>query len=115
MAAIVIRLDPSKLQNPDADLRYEIPGVLARRSAGLLKDNGYDYESDGDVMQIYLLTPDLARAVPEVVSFLEQESILGNRLADGAQVGINESNAATVNKFKIVYPPDQSGEIEAPG
>ncbi len=43
MRMIVIRLDPQLLSNPDADLRYRIPELLAQRSEGAITDDGYDY------------------------------------------------------------------------
>src|ERR1700752_2821965 len=112
MAGIGIRLEPGKLANPDTDLRYDIPDLLVERSGGLLDDNGYDYESPGDAMQIYLKTADLAAALPHVIALLEQEPLHGNRLADGAQVGVSESAETVVRKFRIVYPAGTSGEIE---
>ena len=41
MASIVIRLDPEKLTNPDADLRYEIPDHPAKSPAqdGTISDS----------------------------------------------------------------------------
>lgn len=114
MASIVIRLDPAKLENPDADLRYEIPDRLARRSGGLIRDDGYDYESNEDVMQIYLKTADLALALPQVVAFLETERLHGNQLALAAQVGISESDASAAAEFRVVFPPGASGVILPP-
>ena len=32
MATVVIRLDPQLLDNPDADLRYRLPAILAELS-----------------------------------------------------------------------------------
>ena len=115
MALIVIRLLPAKLANPDLDLRYLIPDQLAVRSGGLLRDNGYDYELPGDAMQIYLLTLDLEAALPHVIELLEEENgLMGNRLADGAEVGINESNEFEVAWFVKVYPAGEGGTIEVP-
>jgi hypothetical protein len=114
MPSIVIRLDPVKLDNPDADLRYEIPDLLSQGSGGLINDDGYDYEPGGNAMQIYLKTADLAGAVQQVVRFLETEHPHGNDLAPAAQVGISESEASDVTEFKIVYPPAASGVIVIP-
>jgi hypothetical protein len=43
MTKLVVRLDPRRLDNPDADIRYLIPDMLAERSAGVISDDGYDY------------------------------------------------------------------------
>ena len=114
MPSIVIRLEPEKLLNADLDLRYEIPDLLAERSGGLIKDDGYEYEARGNAMQIYLRTPDLESAVPQVVAFLETEHLHGNRLADAAQVGISEADASVTKEFRVVYPPGTTGFIQPP-
>jgi hypothetical protein len=114
MSSIVIRLDPTKLDNPDADLRYEIPDLLSERSGGLMNDDGYDYEPEGHAMQIYLKVSEIAGAVEQVVQFLETEHPHGNDLAPAAQVGVSESEPADVTEFRIVYPPGTSGVIVIP-
>ncbi|HXU81283.1 MAG TPA: hypothetical protein VN914_07790 [Polyangia bacterium] len=108
---MVLRLDPEKLDNPDLDLRYEIPDLLAERSAGLIMDDGYDYEPNGNVMQIYLRTPDLNSALTQVIAFLENEHLHGNHLGDAAQIGISESDASATREFRVVYPAGASGVI----
>ena len=40
MQTIVIVLNPGKLENPDLDLRYQIPDRIEELSGGLIKDNG---------------------------------------------------------------------------
>ena len=111
MPSIVIRLDPSRLQDPDLDLRYEIPDLLVTRSGGLIKDDGYDYEPEGNALRIYLRTPDLNSAVRQVITFLEKEHLHGNHLADAAQVGISEAAASARQEYRVVYPPKTSGSI----
>jgi hypothetical protein len=111
MPSIMIRLDPSRLHDPDLDLRYEIPDLLVTRSAGLIKDDGYDYEPEGNALRIYLRTSDLNSAVPQVITFLEKEHLHGNHLADAAQVGISEAAASATKEYRMVYPPEISGSI----
>ena len=43
MQTIIILLDPSKLVNPDLDLRYKIPDCIEEVTDGRIQDNGYDY------------------------------------------------------------------------
>ncbi len=114
MPVIVIRLDPGKLANPDADLRYEIPDLLIARSDGVLEDNGYDYESEGDAMQIYLRATDLDVGLALVIQLLEEEPLHGNRLAAGASVGVSDTTDPTASRFRVVYPPGVTGVIETP-
>jgi hypothetical protein len=80
--SIVLRLDPSKLDNPDLDLRHVIPDLLSERSNGAIRDNGYDYEGEGNrpILALYLLADDLDAALAIVRAFLATESVLGNQL-----------------------------------
>ncbi|HMA92782.1 MAG TPA: hypothetical protein VKP30_08855 [Polyangiaceae bacterium] len=114
MPSIVIRLDPERLQNPDLDLRYMIPDQLAARSSGLIADDGYDYEPENNVMQIYLRTTNLEFAVPLVVEMLETECVLGNILATSAQIGISDAEAVNTNEFRVIYPNHATGVIVPP-
>ena len=56
-----ITLDPTKLSNPDADLRYLIPDKVSAISDGKISDNGYDYDEE-DRMIICLASTDLSEA-----------------------------------------------------
>ena len=57
-----ITLDPAKLSNPDADLRYLIPDKVSTISDGKISDNGYDYDEE-DRMIICLTSTDLSEAL----------------------------------------------------
>ncbi len=56
MARIVIRLDSQKLDNPDADIRYLLPRLLAERSGGAISDDGYDYVGPDSQLILFLKT-----------------------------------------------------------
>lgn len=56
-----ITLDPTKLSNPDADLRYLIPDKVSAISGRKISDNGYDYDEE-DRMIICLASTDLSEA-----------------------------------------------------
>ena len=114
MPSIVIRLDPGKLANPDADLRYEVPDLLAARSDGVLADDGYDYETDGDAMQIYLRTADIERGLAMVIEFVEAERLHGNDLTAAVTVGISDEPGPVATAFRIVYPRGIVGTIVVP-
>jgi hypothetical protein len=51
MTNLIVRLDPRLLDNPDANIRYVLPELLAERSGGLICDAGHDYvgESAGHI------------------------------------------------------------------
>jgi hypothetical protein len=49
-----VRLNPGQLSNPDADLRYAIPDLMAEKY-GTISDGGFDYgEGDAPLMFIFL-------------------------------------------------------------
>ena len=56
---VTLTLDPSKLSNPDADLRYTIPELAEKVSNNKMKDNGFDYD-DEDNMVIFISYESLA-------------------------------------------------------
>ncbi|CAA0113513.1 Uncharacterised protein [BD1-7 clade bacterium] len=55
---ITLTLTPGKLSNPDADLRYTIPEMVEKLSNNKMKDNGFDYD-DEDNMVIFLSSESL--------------------------------------------------------
>ena len=49
MQTIIIVLDPTKMENPDHDIRYILPERIEEITKGLVKDNGYDYLPDNSM------------------------------------------------------------------
>lgn len=80
MPTITIRISPRALDNPDADIRYELPDLVVERSEGRMRSDGYDYEDD-DVLAIFLATDDLDWAEPFVRQILDAATVLGNQLS----------------------------------
>ena len=55
MAYILIKLNPKKLSNPDANLRHFVPEIIEELTNGEIINSGYDYLCDeNDTMVIYL-------------------------------------------------------------
>lgn len=104
MGHIAIKLDPSKLPNPDADIRYRIPDLVAHYTNSRVIDNGYDYD-DEDIMTVFLRCPSPADDVKIVLNILRQHQVCDNALLDTAVVGISDGPAI----FQIVHPPNQDG------
>ncbi|WML33320.1 hypothetical protein [Clostridium sp. OS1-26] len=74
MGSIAIKLDPSKMDNPDLDLRYIIPDKSEELTKGAVKDDGYDYSSDGtNSIIIFLSSEDPKKYVNEVLDILRNE------------------------------------------
>jgi hypothetical protein len=113
MPTILVRLEPSRLRDPDSDLRYEIPDLLKERSLGAIIDAGYDYEADTQAMQIFLRTSDVDAALVQVIALLEHEPLHGNELASAAQVGVSPDEPGASRDFRIVYPTNLAGTIRA--
>lgn len=79
MPGVSLVLDPSKLTNPDLDLRYLLPKLLAERTGGAVEDDGYDYDDEGRLV-IYVTVDDVDRWLPSITAVLEGETLLGNDL-----------------------------------
>ena len=84
MATIILQLDPSRLANPNVDIRYLLPDLLVERTGGRLVDDAYDYVGDDDspCMLLILRTDDPAGVVPRVIEVLKSERVLDNDLSD---------------------------------
>jgi hypothetical protein len=108
MYSIVIKLDPEKLVNPDLDLRYVLPDLLAEKSGNLIRDDGYDYGKKTEHMLVYLTTEDLEKALPIVIDTIENDVVLDNSLKDAVIVAAGE-----VDNYTIVYPPGLEQPFDA--
>ena len=88
MGAITLKLDPLRLTNPDLDLRYLLPDLLAQESEGLLRVDGYDYETGSDIMLIYFTTDDVRRAAAFIADFAGRTQVLDNDLKPAMEIVI---------------------------
>lgn len=105
MATLVIRIDPEALEDPDLDIRYEIPDLLEQRSGGLLTDRGYTHDWDTDALLLFLATNDIASALPHVIALLENDRLHGNDLAKASLIGTSPRELEDVEELAVVYPP----------
>ncbi len=101
MANIVLKLKPDDLENPDLDIRYKLPDLIAKKSGELIRDDGYDYADDSDALLLFLVTEDLAAALPIVMGIIENEVVLENPLGGAVTVATQEADEG----YTIVYPP----------
>jgi hypothetical protein len=113
---IVLRLDPSPMEAPDIDVRWEIEGILRANYPDItFFDDGYGFARHSDAMLLAYATSEPARLVDAIVKILEQETVLGNRLAQAAMVGL-AARAADVEpghefaNHRLVYPPGERGK-----
>jgi hypothetical protein len=111
MATVILQLDPAKLSNPDLDIRYVLPDLIAEQSGGRMKDDGYDYASEGaaTLLLLFLSTDDPNASVPVVVEVLRSERVLENDLSD-VPVAVEDGDG-----FRVVHPPEFRGTFRRPG
>src|SRR5262245_3849066 len=104
MATLVVRLDPGPLDNPDADIRYRLPDLLAERSGGVISDDGYDYVGDGPLLVVFLKVSEVKPALACVLDLVQNVRVLGNDLRPAVVVAIEHEG-----RYEVVYPPDFVG------
>lgn len=102
MVAVAIKIAVEKLANPEADIRYQLAIHLDALTDGLLKDDGYDYTEDGEL--VVFLGGDDEKSVDKVLSFLQTESFLGNTFAEAATVAVDLGPG-----WNVVFPDDYQG------
>ena len=102
MQTIIIILDPEKMDNPDLDIRYDLPDRIEEYTNGQAKDNGFDYLPD-DRMAIWLDTEDYAKNVESVIELISSESILDNDLSKAAEIFVSDQDCAELDQCKKVF------------
>ena len=103
MQTIVIKLDASKLSNPDLDITYDLTDRIDEYTGGKVKDNGFDYLS-GTVLGIWLETDNAAEKVEQVIELLKEEKFADNDLSVSAEIYISDIDQAKLEECKRVYP-----------
>ena len=102
MPTIVLRLDPRMFNNPDLDIRYLLPDLLAARSGGVITDDGYDYlhPPDGPPFLILFLNASNICTLAHVFDVIEDVRLLDNDLRQGVVVAVERKAGP-----EIAYPP----------
>lgn len=106
MQTIVIVLNPTKLENPDLDLRYCIPDRIEEVSNGAVQDNGYDFidSEEGELMGIWLATELAVENWQLIVKLFQEEKFKENDLSVSAQIFISENDTADIENCTLVFP-----------
>ena len=99
MSGIIVRLIPGALTNPDLDIRRVLPDLIVARSGGAIRDDGYDYASDGVALLLFLRADRPVEAVASVLDVIENIRVLGNDLRRAAVVTVEEAGQS-----EVVYP-----------
>ncbi|MBI2212153.1 MAG: hypothetical protein HYU52_00765 [Acidobacteria bacterium] len=109
--SVVVRLDPSKLENPEIDIRWELVAALSNRLGTEVVEDGFGYARNSDAMFIAFAISSPEPFISELVRVLEDERILDNRLADGATIGIAPyGQFENFSTHQIVYPLQSKGQ-----
>jgi hypothetical protein len=76
-------------------------------------DDGYGFARHSDAMLLTYATSEPARLVDALVKIIEEETVLGNRLAPAAMVGVAAREAVEAGRefenHLLVYPPGERG------
>lgn len=119
MAILLIRLDPRRLANPDADLRYALAERLVARAGDALTEDGYDYVGAPPFLVLYFTTRDLARASAAALSTIRTETVLENALADAALIAISPDDGPhaleQIETLRVLHPANFNGARGASG
>lgn len=100
---IIVKLDAQKMENPDLDIRYNLPDRIEEVTKERISDNGYDYLSD-TVLGIWLETDNAEEDVKEVIELIKKEKFLKNDLSQTAEILISEKEIAEAEECRRVYP-----------
>jgi hypothetical protein len=95
---LVLRLDPRRLTNPALDIRHALPDLLAERSGGSIRDDGYGYAADRTALLLFLRTDRLDAALACMVGVIETAPVYDNDLRP-AVVAVQRPGG-----FEVVYP-----------
>jgi len=106
MDCIAIKIDPARLTNPDADMRYALPDLLSERSGGVIRDDGYDYISSSNLMVVFLRVTDLERARACITDVITNVRVLENDLRQAATVAVQRGE-----KYETFYPAGSQEEF----
>lgn len=102
MQTNLIVIDSKKLENPDLDIRYDLPDKLENYTNNEIYDNGYDYLTNTE-LGIWLGTKSAKESYGKVVEFIKQHMVCGNDLSATAKVYISEKEAAVLEECVLVY------------
>lgn len=99
MEIVAIKIEPTLLINPDADLRYKLPDLLAERSKAVIQDNGYDYVGPSNALVLYLRVSNLESAITCINDLIANVRVLDNDLRPAVTVAIKRGD-----EFEVLYP-----------
>lgn len=103
METIIIKLDPKKLENPDLDIRYDLPDRIAEYTDNKVTDNGYDYLNNIE-LAVWLAAEDAEKSCGDIVELLKKEKFCDNDLSETAEIYVSGDANASIGNCRRVYP-----------
>ena len=103
MQTIIVKLDATKMQNPDLDILTLLPARVEEITGGAVSDNGYDYLS-GTELGIWLAAENAADAAEMLLQLMQSEQFAGNDLSETAEIYISEQDSAPLADCTCIYP-----------
>ncbi len=97
MGQIAIILNPATLENPDLDLRYDIPKAIEEITNGKIESYGYDYLGENDLMAIFLKTETPKADMATVCEILKTNTFCDNQVYDVAALYYSEKSDEEIN------------------
>lgn len=110
MHTFTLRLDPGRLANPDLDIRYVLPDLLAERSGGTIQDDGYDYVGQAPpYLVLFLKATELQPAIACIRHVIENERVLENDLRPAVVAAVEREG-----RYDVIFPAGFGGEFLPP-
>ena len=103
METIIIKLDSTKLENPDLDILYDLPDRIAEYTGNKVTDNGYDYLTNTE-LAIWLAAEDAEKSYGDIAQLLKKEKFCDNDLSATAEIYVSGEANADIGKCRKVYP-----------
>lgn len=111
MQTILILIDPTKIENANAELCDKIAARIEEATAGEVENDGFDYidtdeENSPTLLGIWLQAEDAEKSGAAVVKLIKKEKFDGVDLT-AAEVRIAENADEYYDKCVTVYPKPQ--------
>lgn len=104
MSELAIVIDPSRLENADLDIRYDLPDLITAKSNGLVGGTGYDYVGPNSHLAVFFECADSEAGKEWICDTVTKENVLGNNLALAAQAFLKDGD-----DWKCFYPSGHAG------
>jgi hypothetical protein len=102
MIRVQVKLFPERMSNPDLDIRYDLPDLVAERSRRTVRDGGYRYgvADEGKAPPLILsLLADDESAIEHVLDVVRNIPVLENDLKLATEVFVERNG-----RMECIFP-----------